>query len=125
MPYEYTIDSEQLLVRIRMWGVVTRAEITAVRHAVASDPIFNTSLSELIDVQEAVTTVITARDVQELASSNVDPVARRAFVAPDPATFGLARMFHTLHSVKHGREQVSVFRTMADAEAWLGVTSKG
>jgi hypothetical protein len=108
-----------------MWGVVTRSEIMTVRYAVANDPLFKTALSQLIDVQEASTSAITTQDVQALAFSNVDPVARRAFVARNPDAFGLARMFHALHSLKHSHEQVNVFRTMAEAEAWLGLTPKG
>ena len=122
MPYTYTIESEQRLIRVRMWGSVTPAEIEAVRQSVAADPRFKTDLSELVDLRElTLSTAITTTDIERIASSNIDRVARRAFVAPDPATYGLIRMYDTLRTLDHAEEQNGIFRNMEDAEAWLGL----
>jgi len=122
MPSEHAIDVEQRLVRIRMWGTITRAEIMAIRRRVADDPRFGSGYSELIDLQDLTSTVdITTADVRALASSSstVDPVLRRAFITTDAATFGLARMFEAYRSMHRGSEQIEVFSSAAAAEAWL------
>jgi hypothetical protein len=46
-------------------------------------------------------------------------VTRRVFVASGLVMFGPARMFATLRDLTESREQVGVFRTREEAEAWL------
>jgi len=63
------------------------------------------------------------RDLSALAAS-MDPGAasgKLAVVAPADLVFGLARMYQTFRSLNpQSTKQVSVFRTMAEALAWLG-----
>ncbi len=108
------------MARIRMWDVITRAEVMTVRQQLAADPGFTEDFSELIDLQ-GLTSLdqITANDVRALAASEVERVQRRAFVTRDPVTFGLARMFQSHHSMSREAGEVQVFGTVEEAEAWL------
>jgi hypothetical protein len=119
MSYEYAVDTERRLVRIRMWGTLTKAEILGVVQQLIEDPQVWPGISQLIDLREASSTAITADDVRQIASVSLDPVSRRAFVTPDTLTFGLARMFESLREIKHAPEQIAVFTTLQEAEAWL------
>jgi hypothetical protein len=52
---------------------------------------------------------------EEARKSPIGPVA---FISTDPGAFGLSRMFQA-YSGSEGRKNVGVFRTLADAQAWL------
>jgi hypothetical protein len=122
MPHEYSIDAARRLVRVRMWGELTRAEIMATGAELSNDPLLRPEFSELIDLRGVTSAIaISAEDVRAIASAALSPVARRAFAASDLAMFGLARMFATLRDLTETREQVGVFRTLEEAEAWLGL----
>jgi hypothetical protein len=119
MSYEYSVDSDRRLVRIRMRGTLTRAEILRLVQELIEDPRVSPGISQLIDLTEASSAAIAADDVRHIASANLDPVSRRAFVTPDTLTFGLARMFESLREIKHAPEQIAVFTALQEAEAWL------
>ena len=46
--------------------------------------------------------------------------SRRAIVAMNPLTYGLARMFQTYRELARGEERIRVFKNMEDALVWLG-----
>ena len=123
VPHEYSIDVARRLVYIRMWGEVTQAEVMATRSEVANDARLRPEFSELIDLT-GLTSVntITTNDVRAIASAEIDSVARRAFVTPDPAAFGFVRMFASLREVKNARDDVAVFRKIEEARQWLGLS---
>jgi hypothetical protein len=58
---------------------------------------------------------LAAFTAEEARKSPMGPVA---FISTDPATFGLSRMYQA-YSASEGRKNVGVFRTLADAQAWL------
>ncbi len=121
MPHEYAIDAEQRLVRIRMWGAQTQAEIMAVVRELIADPRCSPGFLQLIDLREASSTAVTADHVRQIATSDLDPVARRAFVVTDPGSYGLARLFSARRAINRAPEQIAVFTNIEEAEAWLGV----
>jgi hypothetical protein len=122
MPYEYTISPAQRLVRLRMWGMLSRAEILTAVSEVAADPGLAPGFSEIVDLSAAPSVeAISAEDIKALAMGVVDGISRRAFVAPDLATFGLARMFGAMRESTDTAERVAVFRTIEEAESWLGL----
>jgi hypothetical protein len=106
-------------VRVRMWGPLTRAAIMTVVQELIEHPSISADFSQVIDLTEASSTAITADDLRKIAASNLDHVARRAFVTPDSSTYGLARMFEALRNARRAPEQIAVFRTLQHAEAWL------
>jgi hypothetical protein len=52
MPCDYEIDTDLRLVRTRMWGVLTYAELTANRSQMSLDPAFRSDFSQLADLRE-------------------------------------------------------------------------
>jgi len=111
------------MVMVRMWGPLTAGEIrTAVAEIVEGVPQSEGYL-ELIDLR-GLTSVdgIASPDVRAIASSPLDAASKRAFVVPDPTAFGLARMFATFRSLRQTGDEVGVFRTIEDAENWLGLS---
>lgn len=122
MPCDYVIDLERRLVRTTISGVVTGAELRALRDRLAADPSFSPDLSGLIDLSAARPDALTTADIQNLArTAKFGPSARRAFVSSDPAMFGLARMFEVYREMRDGPDRTATFRTVAEAEEWLGL----
>lgn len=122
MPCDYVIDLEQRLVRATIAGIVTGADLRALRDRLAADPSFSPDLSGLIDLTDARADALTSVDIQQMARMAVfGKGARRAFVSPNPAMFGLARMFEVYREMRDGPERTATFRTVAEAEAWLGL----
>lgn len=120
MPCDYVIEVERQVVRATLSGPVTGRELRDLRERIAADPRFRPDHSLLIDLTNAVGTALTSADLQDLArTSTFARGARRAFVAPDPETFGLSRMFQTYREISGGQELTEIFRNMADAERWL------
>jgi hypothetical protein len=120
MSCEFEIDVERRLVRATLRGALTGAELRDMSARLAADPAFRPDFSVLIDLSGATSEALTAKDMQGLArNSKLSRGARRAFVCQDPALFGLARMFTTYREMHHALEYSSVFRTVAEAEAWL------
>jgi len=122
MPCEYELDLARRLVRLRAWGVVTYAEMTATRLGFSSEPVFTSDFSQLYDFRDVTRISVTGDEIRETAAySHFSSGSRRAFVAPHNVVYGLARMFAIYREVSGGREQICVFRNLADAEAWLGL----
>ena len=120
MPCDYAIDVERGLVRTRLWGSVTQADLLDARERMGVDPAFSPHLSILVDLREVERFTLTTADVQALArTSRFGQGSRRAIVAPSPSNFGLARMFQSYRELNDGLEETAVFETMEAAEAWL------
>ena len=96
MPCEHEIDPALRLVRFRAWGVLTHAELAANRIRMVSDPAFRSDLDQLADFRETTSLDLSPAEVREFAShSYFGAGSRRALVIPDPASYGLGRMFET------------------------------
>ena len=122
MPCEYEIDLTHRLVRTRAWGAVTHAELTAMRVRLTGDPAFQSDFSQLYDLREAVSLAMTADEIRELASySHFGANSRRAIVAPKIAAFGTVRMFAIQREASGGQDEVRAFRSLAEANDWLGL----
>jgi hypothetical protein len=111
---------ERRWVRSRAWGVVTYAEAIAARRKFADDPRFTPSFHQIYDGREVTRIVLTVGEICVLAEETMfGPKSRRAFVAPRRDTYDLARTYKTYRELNAGKEQMRVFRTMEEAEAWL------
>jgi hypothetical protein len=121
MPADYTIDTERRLVYSRGWGDLTDADLLEHQRRLALDPRFHPDFSQLIDLLGVSSAEgVTANGVMEVAKRHVyGPRSRRALVATDLATFGLARMFQTYRDIAGGDDQIHVFTSLEDAWAWL------
>lgn len=121
MPCDCELDLERRWVRARAWGVVTLADAMANRKKFMSDPEFRPDFCQLYDGREVTRLVLTASEVGHLAIDTVfGPGTRRAFVTPTHETYGLMRLYQIYRAVNAGKEQIRLFRTLEEAEAWLG-----
>jgi len=126
MPWSYEIDPDHRLVRSRAWGVLTHDEITALRLRYTGDPAFQADFSQLFDLREVTTVSATLDELQEVASFSIfGPGARRAFVATNPVPYAFSRMYEAYREFNGGQEQIEVFRSIEDAEKWLGLKTTG
>ena len=122
MPWSYEIDPDHRLVRSRAWGVLTYDEITALRLRYTRDPAFQPDFSQLFDLREVTSISATLDQLQESAShAAFGPGTRRAFVATNPVPYAFSRMYEAYREFNGGQEQIEVFRSIEDAEKWLGL----
>lgn len=127
MPIEYSIDHERRLVLARATGVIGNQDVFGYQREVWSraDVV---GYNELIDMSAVKHIVLTSgQEVMELAwfSARMDtPSAQSKFaiVAPQDSAFALGRMYETYRNLDdRSSKQVRVFRTLAEALAFLGL----
>jgi hypothetical protein len=112
------------LVFARGFGALTDAGFFGYQTEVWSSPDF-AGYDELIDMTNVDSAVLPTR-AQELASTSAhDDLTsgggRLAIVAPQDWAYGLGRMYETYrHLEPKSTKQVAVFRTLAEALAFLG-----
>jgi hypothetical protein len=123
MPSDYVIDTEHRLVRSRLWGVATDADLFNHQRKLARDPQFNSDFSQLVDAREVTSTKgLTGRGIENVARRHLyGPHSRRAIVVARPDTFGVARMFESYSEIAGAKEAICLFWNLADALAWLEV----
>jgi hypothetical protein len=125
MPIDYQIDHPRRLVVARGRGVVTHQELIEYQCAVWSRPEV-AGYDELVDMTAAEDFAQPSTDkMRELAALAAAMDDRRAskfaIVAPRNLAFGLGRMYQTYRSLEgFSTKAVSVFRTLAEAWAFLG-----
>lgn len=117
---EWTVDTQRRLVTIRVSGGITYAEVMAARRAFTNHSGFHPDFFQLIDLREVTQIGLSGEEIRKLAVIAVfSPSSRRAIVTPRDEAFGLARMFAIYREINNGREQIEVFRSIEEAEAWL------
>jgi hypothetical protein len=122
--YTYSVDDVQRVVRVQLSGEFTREDLVALSRDLANDPRVSVEFVELIDLSGVTAPPDAARGaIRRRATTALTPVSRRAFVAPEPAIYGLCRMFATFREMTPNTEPVGVFHTTREAEAWLGLNS--
>lgn len=122
MPCSYAIDKERRLVITKVWDRVTFPEIRAHQEQFKNDPDFDPAFNLLIDASGATALDVSVDEARTIASQGLfAPTSRRAFVASNPAIFGMGRLMSVYHAMSTKREQVSVFRDRASALKWLGL----
>ncbi len=122
MPCSYVIDRDRRLVVTTAWDRVTFAEAHEHQDQLLSDPSFDPEFNQLIDAAGVTSFDISGDEAARLATRAVfSAKSRRAFLATNPATFGMGRLMETYHSIAQLPEQVSVFRDRESALQWLGI----
>jgi hypothetical protein len=120
VPATYSIDSERKLVISRAWGVMTSADVREHRRSLRSDPLFDRTYRELIDMSGITEDLVDLGAKKEMSQDQLyAPGVQRAWVAPDDYPFAMARMYATA-AEKRG-QTIGVFRTREAAEEWLGL----
>lgn len=124
MPVTYSVDPVLRLVRTRAEGVLTESETSDLYQRIKADPAFDPGFSQLCDLTVVDEIQTSAPYLRELARQSIfSRGSRRAFVTSQLFHYGLARMLQSFCEIE-GTE-VAVFKTMAEAERWLGLTSRG
>lgn len=120
LPAGYEIDESQRMIFSRAWDVVTAEDLHDHQGLLTRDPRFDPAFSQLWDLRAIDEVTVESATLRELAQSrSFASGARRALVAPSDVSYGLARMFQSLHD--DAPEKVRVFRDVAEARAWLGL----
>jgi hypothetical protein len=114
MPVTYTIDRESRVVYSLFSGIFTDADVWQLINELRKDPDYDQDFDELIDCSAVRENRVSAATLGSVQSSSKP---RRAVVAPSNANYGVSRMFQTLQS----KQKIEVFRTLAEAEQWLGI----
>lgn len=121
MPVTYEIDPDRRLVISRLWGGVTEDEIDEHNRRLPADPRFDPAYRQLVDLTGITEVLVGTKMINDTARDQFfNPGTRRAFAASSDATFGLARMFALRAEL--GGQTIQVFRDIAKAEEWLGLT---
>lgn len=120
MPASYRIDTSRRLVVTSATGVVSEDDLTGHQQRLRRDPGFDPSFDQILDFRNVTEMPISGESVRQyVARSPWGDGARRAFVCDRDLVYGLARMFEMLSADRP--EAVQVFRTLQEAEAWLGL----
>jgi hypothetical protein len=127
MPIDHEIDHARRLVLAHGRGTLTDEEVFAYQREVWSRADVM-GYDELVDMTAVEHIALPSADrVQDLArlSAGMDTRARPsrlAVVAPTDAAFGLGRMYQAHRELDtRSTKQVGVFRTRAEALAFLGI----
>jgi hypothetical protein len=121
MPVSYVIDAEQRLVRSRAWGVLSDEDLIAHYRAIAADPLFEPTFSQLGDLREVSEVTLSATIIRREATLLVfDRAARRALVASSDLAFGISRMY--AQQAEAAPQNIDVFRDITEAERWLALS---
>lgn len=120
MPTDYSVDPAKQLVKSRAWGVLTEQESLEHYRTLSAEPGFAPTFRQLCDMRQVEEIDMSSDAIRCLAQESIfAPGAKRAFVAQSDAHFGLARMLQIFADLEGSK--VGVFRTIAEAEAWLGL----
>ena len=121
MPVTYSIDAATKTIRTTCSRPLTFAEVIDHFRRLKEDPVCSGSLDVLLDVSDAdllpQTTQLGAVAAAVSAVRSKVQFRACAIVASRNAMFGMMRVFAVLTSDYFGATRV--FRSMAEAEAWL------
>jgi len=122
MPCSYAIYKERRLVITKVWDRVAFSEIRSHQEQFRNDPDFDPQFNLLIDATAATALDVSTDEARTIASQGLfSPVSRRAFLASNPAIFGMARLIGVNHAMSTKQEQLRVFYDRALALQWLGL----
>jgi hypothetical protein len=110
-----SIDEEKGVVYSTFYGDLDVAVVEQQRRTLLADPRFNPYFSEIIDMIDVTDVKCSVDEMRALASaeSPFATEARRAIIAPNDLTYGMARMFQILG--QETRPNLVVVRTMKEA----------
>ena len=127
MPITHRIDHAHRLVIARGYALFAAADVFEYQRQVWSQPEV-AGYDEIIDMTHVTDVDLpSAQRIRDLASisagMDVPQSSRFAIVAPTDLAFGLGRMFQVYREAEtRSTKAVGVFRTMADAAAFLNLT---
>ncbi len=115
----FRIDKERRLVMTTATGVLTFADGLAHQDRLMTDPDFDPSFSQLMDLTHVTKIELGSEDVRRLAEKSVfAPDARRAILVNCDVVFGLAQKFVAFRE-SLGEKGLRVFRSVDEALSWV------
>ena len=124
MPFRYVVYKEHRLVVSSGSGLVTWEEIKARQDETKTDPSFDPSFNQIVDLRSATGIKMSGDQARMLASRQIfSPESRRAFVASNPSIFGMGRMWEIYTEFSKTPSQIRVFSDLPSALKWLGLES--
>lgn len=122
MPLRYVIDKQRRLVHTTGWDRLTFAQTKSYQDQLLNDPDFDPEFNQLVDLTALTGLGMSTEETKLLARrSGFSPTSRRAFVAPNPAVFGMSRLFATYNEMSDTPSHVRVFYDLPSALKWLGL----
>ena len=122
MPVRSVIFKELRLVVTVEEGRVTFDEMRANLERLAADPDFDPEFNQLSDASRATDSDLSSANVRLLYRRRVfSPTSRRAVVASDKFTYGMARMIQAYVEMSKAAVEVQIFRDRSSALEWLGI----
>ena len=122
MPVRSVIFKELRLVVTFEEGRVTFDEMRANLERLAADPDFDPEFNQLSDASRATDSDLSSANVRLLYRRRVfSPTSRRAVVASDKFTYGMARMIQAYVEMSKAAVEVQIFRDRSSALEWLGI----
>jgi hypothetical protein len=124
MPFSYIVYKEHRLVVSSGSGLVTWQEIKARQEETKTDPSFDPTFNQIVDLRSATGIQMSGDQARMLASRQIfSPESRRAFVATKPSIFGMGRMWEIYTECSKKPSQIRVFADLPSALNWLGLES--
>ena len=127
-PMPHSIKSENGMLQIRIVGVLSCAELTALSQALHELEVgLGRVPDRIIDLEEVTRSDITFAEMLDLAKMRAAIVFpndfRSAIVARTPVKFGLARMFQSLMEANR-QISVGIFNDLSSALVWLATPDR-
>jgi len=117
MPETSLVCAPHRLVISTCYGELTLQELKSAGANLRSHADFHPDFRQLIDLSHVVKVDLHFRDLYQLKHAD-DPFSnegKRAVFAPNDVSFGMSRMYQLILNTAH----FEVFRSLADALAWL------
>ena len=106
--------------------MITEAILFGAYQKLVSEPDYDPTLNDLVDMRAVERLEVSSRAVRQLAEMFTDPelqsTNKLAIVASANYIFGMARMYEILSS--ETAEQIQVFRDLETAERWLDLKTE-
>jgi hypothetical protein len=121
MPASYEIHPSSRLVISRAWGILSTAEVAEHYRAIAADPAFDPSFSQLADLRQVEHVDMSSPSVRREALEIVfSSRSLRAFVARTDEQTVVAKLYGLYG--RYVRQNIQVFPNVREAERWLGLS---
>lgn len=123
MTIRYRIDRERGIAFVEAEGVLDDAALLDFAQRASSDPEYTSGIHELVDFRRAELGALTTPAIRKAAETFLagarSPQVKVALVVDSDAGYGLSRMYQAFRGDGPGAPQV--FRSLAEARAWLGL----
>ena len=124
MPFSYVVYSKHRLIISTGSDLVTWEEIRERQDQTKTDPEFNPEFNQLVDLRAVTGFDMTFYQASTLAHRRIfSATSKRAFVAANPAVFGVGRMWEIFTEMSDNPSQIRVFDDLPSALKWLNLES--